>query len=420
MDELRPIQLREEEKAIYDEHDEIERREKEEAAKEKAKQEALADSTKKPKHSLGDILWNIGDKLVTSSHKDAGAASFTLSPIINPQYISYSKAKGVSYKIQFGVRYHWNSKRYLTIQPQLGYNFGIKQFYHYTPIRMTYNPKRNGYAEIVFANGNRISNSSVIEVIRNIYGNDSAKHYQKMEMDYFNDNYIQAINNVQAYDWLEIKAGIVYHIRKPKNPSVMEKLNMPTVYRSFAPTLTLHISPWRRGPYFTLNYERSIKGIMGANLEYERYEFDASHRFKLLGLRSINLKGGFGVYTNNSYIADIVTDIIGNSSRIARVVLRNIGLDLADDVCTHIGCFGIDATSHTGKECLGGSTHSEGKHRGGDGDESLGVETIEDHKPDGNVKQSKTYHRQSHHRTGTECYLQPGIKAVAGSIGCAC
>lgn len=236
---------------------------------------------------------------MTTSHKDAGAASFTLSPIINPQYISYSKAKGVSYKIQFGVRYHWNSKRYLTIQPQLGYNFGIKQFYHYTPIRMTYNPKRNGYAEIVFANGNRISNSSVIEVIRNIYGNDSAKHYQKMEMDYFNDNYIQAINNVQAYDWLEIKAGIVYHIRKPKNPSVMEKLNMPTIYRSFAPTLTLHISPWRRGPYFTLNYERSIKGIMGANLEYERYEFDVSHKFKLLGLRRINLKGGFGVYTNS-------------------------------------------------------------------------------------------------------------------------
>ncbi len=299
MDSLRPIQLRDFEKEIYNEYDERKRKEKLEA-------EAHKDTTIVRKRTFEDFLIDFGDKLVTSSHTHAGGASLSLSPILNPQYVSYTKSKGLSYKIQFGLRYNWNAKRYLTIEPQIGYNFGIKQFYHYTPIRMTYNPKRRGYAEIVVANGNRISNASVIEVIRERYGNDSAQVYQDKGLDYFDDNYFKVINNVVAYDWLEVKAGIVYHIRKAKNEEGMKQYKQPITYRSFAPSFTIHVSPWRRGPYFTLNYERSFKGILGSTLEYERYEFDASHKFKLNGLRRINLKGGFGLYTNQmtSYFLD--------------------------------------------------------------------------------------------------------------------
>ena len=293
MDSLRPIQLREEEKAIYQQYDQ----ERQEALAAQEKEEN--DSTKKNKRSFGDVLWNIGDHLVTSSHADAGSISFNLSPILNPQYISYSHNRGLSYKIQLGARYSWNSKRYLTIQPQIGYNFKIKQFFHYTPIRMTYNPKRNGYAEIVIANGNRISNASVIQSIQQEYGGEM-DGYTNMELDYFTDNYFQAINNVVAYDWLEIKAGLVYHIRKPVNVSGMIEFDKPTIYRSFAPTLTLHISPWKKGPYFTINYERSIKGILGSNLEYARVETDVSHKFKLNCLRVLSLKGGFGFYSNST------------------------------------------------------------------------------------------------------------------------
>lgn len=292
MDSLRTLQLRLYEQEIYRQYDKEQQK-----AIEQHDREAN-DSTYKKKHTLGKTLWNIGDYLVTSSHADAGGASLSLSPIINPQYLSYSHSRGLSYKIQLGARYSWNKKRYLTIQPQIGYNFKIKQFYHYTPIRMTYNPKRNGYAEITVANGNRISNSSVSQVIKEQHGEDTHV-YENMDLDYFTDNYIQAINNVVAYDWLEIKTGIVYHIRKPENVSGMQDFNMPTVYRSFAPTLTLHISPWRKGPFFTLNYERSIKGVLGSNLEYERYEVDVTKQYKLNRLRYISLKGGFGVYTNN-------------------------------------------------------------------------------------------------------------------------
>ncbi len=296
MDSLRTFQLNDEEKSIYQKYDEDRERDLEEAKKAKEQEDSLHSK----KRSVGDVLWNIGDHLVTSSHADAMGADFTLSPIINPQYISYSRSRGLSYKIQVGARYNWNKKRYLTIQPQIGYNFKIKQFFHYTPIRMTYNPKRNGYAEIIVANGNRISNNSVKLAIKNLNpGVENDEEFKNEDLEYFTDNYIQAVNNVAAFDWLEIKAGIVYHIRRADNESGMIEYGQPTVYRSFAPLLTLHVSPWRKGPYFTLNYECGIKGVFASTLSYERYEFDASHQFKLDPLRRINLKSGFGMYTNN-------------------------------------------------------------------------------------------------------------------------
>ena len=302
METLRTFQLNDEEKEIYRQHDE--EKALEEVSRKKEKE--LEDTLKPKRRTLGDVLWDIGDRLVTSSHADAMGADFSLSPILNPQYISYSRSRGLSYKIQLGVRYSWNKKRYLTINPQIGYNFKIKQFFHYTPIRMTYNPKRNGYAELIIANDNRISHYSIKQAIRNMYPDIEEKDIDRVNVNYFSDNYIKALNNVVAYDWLEIKAGVVYHIRKADNVQAMRDFNMPTSYRSFAPTLTLHISPWRRGPYLTVNYERSIKGILGSNLEYERYEFDASHKFKLDRLRRVNLKAGFGLYTNKetSYFLD--------------------------------------------------------------------------------------------------------------------
>ena len=308
MDTLRVYQLNEEEKDIYLQYDLAremeEKKEKEKNDKEGHQEDSLSQQSKK--NFFTNALLDVGDRLVTSSHTDAFGADLTLSPILNPQYISYSHSRGMSYKIQLGARYAWNRKRYLTIKPQVGYNFKIKQFFHYTPIRMTYNPKRNGYAEIIIANGNRISNSSVLEAIKNQNPSVDVDDFNDMNLDYFTDNYVKAINNVVAYDWLEINTGLVYHVRKAENIAGMREYEQPAVYRSFAPTLTLHVTPWRRGPYFTLNYERSIKGVLSSNLEYERYEFDVSHMFRLNRLRVVNLKGGLGLYTNDntSYFLD--------------------------------------------------------------------------------------------------------------------
>ena len=48
-------------------------------------------------------------------------------------------------------------------------------------------------------------------------------------------------------------------------------------------------------------------------------------------------------------VADVVADVVGDHGRVARVVFRDAGLDLADEVRADIGGLGEDAASETGE-----------------------------------------------------------------------
>ena len=105
------------------------------------------------------------------------------------------------------------------------------------------------------------------------------------------------------------------------------------------------------------------------------------------------------VGTHTSHITYVVAYVISYGSRVARVILRNVSLHLTYDVGTHVSCLGVYTTTHTSKESLGRSTHTKGKHGGSDGDETADTSSIEHHKPDGDIEQTETYHRQTHYGT---------------------
>ena len=149
MASLRPDDLRTKEKMLYQRYDSLQQ----------LSDSIGSDTTAIQKsNKMKEILWDvIGDNLVNSTHANAGAFSMSISPILNPLYLGYSKGRGFSYRLNFGFQYTWNSHRYLTFNPNFGYNFKQRQFYYTAPLRMNYNPKRNGYAEISWANGNRIN-----------------------------------------------------------------------------------------------------------------------------------------------------------------------------------------------------------------------------------------------------------------------
>jgi len=62
-------------------------------------------------------------------------------------------------------------------------------------------------------------------------------------------------------------------------------------------------------------------------------------------------------------IADIVADIVGNGRRIARIILRNAGFDLANHVAADIGTLGEDAAAQTGEDRNQRSAESKGYER---------------------------------------------------------
>ena len=49
-------------------------------------------------------------------------------------------------------------------------------------------------------------------------------------------------------------------------------------------------------------------------------------------------------------VADIVADVVGDGGRVARIVLGNAGLDLADEVAADVGALGEDAAAETGED----------------------------------------------------------------------
>lgn len=284
---LRPTLLTETEKEIYQHKHEAD-----------SIQESLrnpADTLRPNKKKLTDVFWdNIGYNMINSTHANSGPASMHISPLFNPLYFSYSGSRGFSYKLDFGLQYTFNKHRYLTLNPRVGYNFKIKQFFYNAPLRMTYNPKRNGYVEMTWANGNRTNNASLVEDIEDRAGRD-------IDMPEFKDEFFQLVNNVEAFDWVEIMTGMVYHRRESTNPDLMKNLGFPDKFHSFAPLLTLHFKPWQQmGPTLTANYERGIKGVFNSNLDYERWEFDLSYKHDMTAMRQINMRAGTGFYTQRS------------------------------------------------------------------------------------------------------------------------
>ena len=294
MDTLRPIPLTVEEEELYEKTEDY-------FPTPPSPEDTI---TKKP-NVLKKIFWDtIGATLVTPIRAETEQTYFKLSPIIDPLAIRYSDSKGFSYKMKLRFQYTFSPHRYLTFNPYFGYNFKIKQFFFDAPLRMIYNPKRNGYAELTFGNGNRISNSTVEELIKEEFGD--TLDFTNMEMNKFKNTYIRAYNNIMLFDWLDIESGLVFHRRSAVNKEMMRKYNMPDVYTSFAPMIGIKILPWQKGPLFTTTWERGIKGIGSSNISYERWEADVQWKKRIPGLRVLNLRAGYGTYSHReqNYFVD--------------------------------------------------------------------------------------------------------------------
>ena len=289
MDSIRPVPLNRLDKKIYEAYD----LQQEEAAK-----AAAADTLPHKPNLWKKIFWDtIGENLVTPISAESGNATFRLSPIINPLYISYSGSRGFRYKMKLRTRFSFSEHRYLNIEPSVGYNFKQHKVYYDLPIQMIYNPKRNGYAELVYANGNRISNATIKEEIRKTI--PDSIDLDKLNITDFNDNYLKLFNNIMVFDWLDVETGLLLHQRKAINPEAMRYFGMPDEFRSFATTLGIKLQPWlNKGPLLSIDWEHSFEGVNKSNLPYDRWEFDAQWKYPIPGLRLLNMRAGVGFFTS--------------------------------------------------------------------------------------------------------------------------
>ena len=294
MDSIRPIQLTKEEQLLFNQWQ-----------KSHQPDTTIQKDTVKRFNFAKDVLQDaIGDNLISSIRFESDRARIRFSPILNPEYISYSSTHGIAYKIKLGSYYTLSEKTNLEFKPWCGYNFKYRKFYYTLPFYFNYSPQRNGRLTLTYGNGNRISNSRIIEEIQHEHGD--TLNLDDKQLNYFDDTQLTISNNIMVFNGFEIEAGVTYHKREPYKPNELWYWGKPQNYYSFAPMVTLKLNLWKKGPTLTIDYERGIPGVLESDSDYERWEFDGSWKHHLMAVRKLNTRIGVGFYTRRktNYFVD--------------------------------------------------------------------------------------------------------------------
>ena len=291
LDSVRPLGLRIEEKAVYDHYDSAH------AFTIDTTQIKLDSLPPKKTNFWKDVVWGgLGEHLVRS-HWVANQNYYAkISPILQPQYVSYSASRGLSYKMKVNGFYLFSPKVYLSLNAQIGYNFKNNQLYMHIPLILNYDTKHQGRVTLSIGNGNKIGSTGVVDDMTS--DPEVAQKLYNLNMHLFKDNYAMLTNTIWPNKRIGIEAGLIYHRRRAVNPVAMRFFQLPTEYLSIAPSVRLYLYPIEKGPMLMVNYERGVKASKEKSyIEYERWESDATFKYDLGGLQTINARVGGGFYT---------------------------------------------------------------------------------------------------------------------------
>ena len=256
-------------------------------------------------HQWTRFLWDVmGDNMLNKIKTHIGnqeKGNLHIGPIFNPLYFGYTRTKGVFYKFDIKGNYNFSSRQALTFRPRLGYSFRQHQLFYTVPVYYYFNRQHNGFVHLEVSNGNRISDSSVLDELKH-ETRDSVINWDRMNLNYFKDASIQLTASYDIdHNKLAVETGIVGHKRTAVNKAGLTLAGKPTHYTSLAPYLQVRWQPWKlQGPIFAMQYERGLKGILGSDSEYERMEYDAQFKLNMSCMRTLQLRGGMGLYTSRS------------------------------------------------------------------------------------------------------------------------
>lgn len=276
------------------------------------KRSARQDSTE---HERGNTLFRkklwetLGETLlgrIRSNFGNGGQGSVRIAPILNPLYFGYSGRRGLTYKFDVRMHYAFTPERRVYMRFKSGYSFKQRQFYFNIPASYYFSYSKNRYLEIEFGNGNRITNSQLADEIKGERG-DSID-LDRLQLNYFRDMHLNLKLHYDLSPKIGFDAGFIFHRRTAVNHDAYTALGHTPHYVSAAPHVGIEYRPAGfSGPIISADYERSIKGFCKANIEYERYEFDAQYKRPLPSMSSLQLRAGTGFYSHKgdgSYFLD--------------------------------------------------------------------------------------------------------------------
>lgn len=274
----------------------------------------------KSKSDEDDILWTIGDGMVSAHSFEWGGSNIRMTPIINPSYLSYSSSRGLSYKMKLHLMNSMSKGREFSFTPIGGYNFKQGAFYWDIDTRFLFDPLHMGTASIDIGSGNRTFSSIVLDRIENSATDSLA--FDKWDIHYFKHLYINATVRRELLNGLELSVGTKFHRRSivGRMPTGADESTLKSVYRQLAPHLCVTWQPGMyyyikdgrkinigsRMPRFSLDVEQGISKVFGSDGAYTRAEADVQYNMPMNGDAHLYLRVGGGGYfhTNDVYFAD--------------------------------------------------------------------------------------------------------------------
>ena len=117
-------------------------------------------------------------------------------------------------------------------------------------------------------------------------------------------------------------------------------------------------------------------------------------------------------------VADVVADVVGDCRRVARIVLGDAGLDLADEVAADVGALGEDAAAETGEDGDERGAEAEGDERVRDRAVAEGEAegAGEEEEVAGDAEQRHAGDQHARHRARLEGDVEAACQRVGGGL----
>lgn len=265
------------------------------------------------------------EKLTNTMNLDYKTTRLKYSGILNPFQMSYSGRNGITYRQKIRISKTFDKDRQLRFRPEIGYVFKRKELFFKVGGDWEYLPEKLGTLSLTIANGNQSYSSEIMKEI-NEQLKDSTFNFNDLNLKYFKHYYIEIRNNIELFHGFQLSAGLTYHrrvpVKKQSDVHVGDEVTdiIREKYFDFTPVIGISYTPrqyyWMDGhrkeylysyyPTFSLEFARSIPGILSSTGNYGCLEADIHQSINLGLSRRFNyhLSGGFYTAQKSTYFAD--------------------------------------------------------------------------------------------------------------------
>lgn len=266
------------------------------------------------------------EKLTNTVHMNYHTTHIRYSGFLNPFQLGYSGRNGIIYRQRVRISKTFDNDRQIRFRPEAGYVFKRKELFFKLGADWEYLPEKRGILSLNAGNDNNNYSSEIMNDIIDMV-NDSTFNFENLNFKYFRHYFVEVKNNIEVMNGFEVTAALSYHRRlavKDKNKDgtndeeivdwINERYNdfIPTIGFSYTPRQYYRMDGKRKEyvysyfPTFTIEFGRSIPGVLGSTGNFERIEADLHQSINVGLLRRINYRISGGLYTRqkSTYFAD--------------------------------------------------------------------------------------------------------------------